>query len=191
MDFSKNKGPEANTERPRNESGVYRHTESGVERIVVNDPLHGSAADAYVRLGFSRVGDVPASYYEEEAKRVAQASKSAAPTHDALAGIEARIKLLEQENSELKAAAASDKNPAEDETPTQVTEAPEVSESQEEVNEVEQTEDATPETDLRAMTLDELYSVAADEKVRGYSLYKSTDKLVDAIEKTRSEKGNE
>ncbi len=196
-DFSKNQGPETNTEKASNPSGLYRHPGSGVETVVINDPLYASAADAYVRLGFELIGEVPASYYEETALAVASANPKSTSSPDALAGIEARLKLLEQENMELKAAAE-----AVVETPTQVTEEPDSPETQEEEVQTStttpdmetvttSTNDVTPEPDLRSMSLDELYSIAAEEKVRGYTLYKSTDKLVDAIEKSRSEKGNE
>lgn len=79
--------------KPRNEPGIYRHEASGAEVITHPDPNDGSIqADALVRVGYHRVGDVPsrvemAKLREERLKREEEAEKSrkageAAPVHN-------------------------------------------------------------------------------------------------------------
>jgi 2-methylisocitrate lyase-like PEP mutase family enzyme len=46
--------------KPRNLPGIYRHEAAGKEITTVADPNDGSIqADALVRVGYHRVGDVP------------------------------------------------------------------------------------------------------------------------------------
>ena len=86
---------EANgNKKPRNLPGVYRHEAAGKEVITVADPNDGSIqADALVRVGYHRIGDVPsrvelAKRREAQLKKDEAAEKSGTPTvEDAPAGV--------------------------------------------------------------------------------------------------------
>ena len=61
--------------KPRNLPGIYRHEAAGKEIITVADQNDGSIqADALVRVGYHRIGDVP-SRIELNAMRDAQLKK--------------------------------------------------------------------------------------------------------------------
>lgn len=59
--LSKDKSQEANGGgKPKNLPGIYRHDGSGKEIITSADPSDGQIqADAFVRVGYHRIGDVP------------------------------------------------------------------------------------------------------------------------------------
>ena len=102
------------------EAGLYRHPESGAEAATRFDPLMGNAqSEAFVRLGFVRVGDVPEGY--EKPIRVVGKSESGSSSSDELKGVMARLNALEAENAALKA-----EKPAEEAAPAkeEISEAP-------------------------------------------------------------------
>ena len=66
---------ENGSRKPRNLPGIYRHEAAGKELITSADPNDGSIqADALVRVGYHRIGDVP-SRVEINKMREAQLEK--------------------------------------------------------------------------------------------------------------------
>ncbi len=65
--------------KPRNQPGIYRHEGSGKEVITSADPSDGSIqADAFVRVGYHRIGDVPSrlEMQKRREKRDAEAAEA-------------------------------------------------------------------------------------------------------------------
>ena len=71
------KGQSAEVSTKRNQPGVYRHPETGAELICYPGRRAVAQADAFVRLGYVRVGDQP-TLVELRAKEDEQLAKDRA-----------------------------------------------------------------------------------------------------------------
>jgi hypothetical protein len=93
---------------PSNEAGLYRHPESGEEAVTLYDPLYGNAqSEAFIRLGFRRVGDAPEGYTKTVVGSGADAARqtfeqvandrSIGNNSEDVKGIQARLSVLESQ----------------------------------------------------------------------------------------------
>src|SRR4051794_5912502 len=86
--------------------GLYRHPQSGAEVVTLSDPLYGDTqSEAFVRLGFERVGDAPEGYVKSVvAPSEAWEDRPKANKADAddMKGLLARVNAVEAENARLK-----------------------------------------------------------------------------------------
>ena len=104
------------TEDPRFQlatEGLYRHPDSGAELAVFADPITGNAqAQGLLRVGFVRVGDVPTGYDKTVIVNHDFASEAAkgpvVATEDAMKGLLARVKQLEDEKNVAEAEKAKE-----------------------------------------------------------------------------------
>lgn len=97
-------------EKPFNQAGVYEHPKSGERIIAKAHPLFGNAqADAMVRLGFEWVREATPDELKEQVFLPRPADNGSA---DDIKGVLARLQLLENENTALKAEKAAESNEA-------------------------------------------------------------------------------
>lgn len=81
-------------------AGLWRHPASGEEAVTKDDPLYGNAmSQAFARMGFERVGDVPTGYVKDMGLPSVVYEKDPArkPEMDAetIKGLQARLNALE------------------------------------------------------------------------------------------------
>lgn len=188
-------------------AGLWRHPESGEEAGTLYDPLFGDVqSEAFKRLGFVRVGDLPEDYV----KTVADvATAPAAGSDEELRGLRARLRVLEDANH--TAQTKSDLDNAGRYDPANPRDATDVSGEQAKANAVaaHNSRDQGPELELTptgdmqpvASTTEapavsdkalskqnktELLATATAEGVEGVSSDNSNKEIVSAIEMNRT-----